>query len=451
MKKEKIEMNIVNPNAAGIDIGSRSHFVAVGQADDQLKEFGVYAEDLTAICLYLIENNVKTVALESTGDYWQNLFAELLKHNLEVILVNGKFTKNAKGKKTDVKDARFIQQLHSLGLLSSSFLPDEQTEIIRTYYRQRNNIIRQLAAASRKMQKYLKFLNFRLDVVVKDICGLTGLTIIEEICKGNLDPKELAKHRHYNCRKSEEEIAKALHGNNRVDFLFGLKQEFEAYKFMQKQLKQCDKEIEKALKEFLKEKPQVRRLKYKSNPLKRINKNAPQIKAFDKKAYQYFNGIDFMAIEGVSHATVLSIMSEIGINGFNKFKSAKHFTSWLRLAPNNKVSGGKLLSNKLPKGSNRLKIALRQAANAIGNLKDTHLSDFFKRIAYRRGRQAAVSATARKLAVIIWNMVTKNEPYDPPRIYLFRDEKKKLGLIKRIKKQIIKFDINPTDVRLLTN
>jgi Transposase and inactivated derivatives len=171
MKKEKIEMNIVNPNAAGIDIGSRSHFVAVGQADDQLKEFGVYAEDLTAICLYLIENNVKTVALESTGDYWQNLFAELLKHNLEVILVNGKFTKNAKGKKTDVKDARFIQQLHSLGLLSSSFLPDEQTEIIRTYYRQRNNIIRQLAAASRKMQKYLKFLNFRLDVVVKDICG----------------------------------------------------------------------------------------------------------------------------------------------------------------------------------------------------------------------------------------------------------------------------------------
>lgn len=443
-------MNIVNPNAAGIDIGSRSHFVAVGQENNEIQEFGVYAEDLTAICKYLNEHNVKTVALESTGDYWQNLFTELIKFDFEVILVNGKFTKNAKGKKTDVKDARWIQQLHSLGLLSSSFLPDHETEIIRTYYRQRSNIIRQIAGASRKMQKYLKFLNFRLDVVVKDICGLTGLTIIEDICKGNLDPKELAKHRHYNCRKPESEIAKALHGNNREDFLFGLKQEFEAYKFLQKQLNQCDKEIEKALKLFLKKKAETKKLKFDVNPYKRKNKNAPQVKDFEKKAYQYFGGVDFMTIEGVSHATVLSIMSEIGLKGFSKFKSAKHFTSWLRLAPNNKVSGGKLLSNKLPKGSNRLKIALRQAANAIGNLKETHLSDFFKRVAYRRGRQAAVSATARKLAVIIWNMVTKNEPYNPPTIYLFRDEKRKLGLIKRMRKQIAKFDINPADVGFST-
>ena len=157
-----------------------------------------------------------------------------------------------------------------------------------------------------------------------------------------------------------------------------------------------------------------------------------------------------MAIEGVSHATVLSIMSEIGLKGFEKFKTAKHFTSWLRLAPNNKVSGGKTLSNKQPKGSNRLKIALQQAANAICNLKDTHLSDFFKRIAYRRGRQAAVSATARKLAVIIWNMITKEEHYNPPTIYLFRDEKRKFGMIKRMKNQIAKFDINPSDVRFST-
>jgi transposase len=450
MKKGNIKMNIVNPNAAGIDIGSRSHFVAVGQENDEIEEFGVYAEDLTAICNYLKEHDITTVALESTGDYWQNLFTELVKHNPEVILVNGKFTKNAKGKKTDVKDARWIQQLHSLGLLSSSFLPDRETEIIRTYYRQRSNIIRQISGASRKVQKYLKFLNFRLDVVVKDVCGLTGISIIEDICKGNLDPKELAKHRHYNCKKPEQEIAKALHGNNRADFVFRLKQEFEAYKFLQKQLKQCDKEIEKALMLFLINNPEKKKLKFNTNPYKRKNKNAPDIKAFDKKAYQYFNGVDFMAIEGVSHATVLSIMSEIGLAGFNKFQSAKHFASWLRLAPNNKISGGKVLSNKLPKGSNRLKIALRQAANAIGNLKDTHLSDFFKRVAYRRGRQAAVSATARKLAVIIWNMVTKKEPYNPPLIYMFRDEKRKLGLIKRMRKQIAKFDINPADIGIST-
>ena len=446
-----MEMEIINPNAAGIDVGSRSHFVAVGQSLDDVQEFGVYAEDLTAICKHLKSYGVTSVALESTGDYWQNLFAELVKFNFEVVLCNGKFTKHAKGKKTDVKDARWIQKLHALGLLSSSFLPDEQTEILRTYCRQRANLIDQASSTSHKMQKFLKFLNFRLDVVVKDICGLTGLTIIEEICKGNLEPKELAKHRHYNCRKSEEEIAKALQGNNRSDYLFGLKQEFQAYQFFQKQIARCDKEINRLVKQYLKQFPERKKMKTSEKPYKRINKNAPQIKGFNQVAFKYFGGVDLLAIEGMSYATVLSIMSEIGPDGFKKFKTAKQFTSWLRLAPNNKISGGKVLSHKLPKGSNRLKIALRQAANAIGNLKDTHLSNFFKRIAYRKGRTAAVSATARKLAVIIWNMITKSVPYSPPTEYLFLDQKRKRGLVKRIKNQINKFDLNPQDLGFVTN
>lgn len=445
-RKKKMELEIVNPNAAGIDIGSRSHFVAVGQGEQDVKEFGVYAQDLTEICEHLKSYGITTVAMESTGDYWQNLFTELIKHGFEVFLCNGKFTKHAKGKKTDVKDARWIQKLHSLGLLTSSFLPDEQTEILRTYSRQRANIINQAATASRKMQKYLKFLNFRLDVVVKDVCGLTGLKIIADICNGELDPNQLAKHRHYNCRKSEEEIAKALHGNNRPDFLFGLKQEFEVYKFAQKQLMACDKQIETFTKEFFKTKPELKKLKTSEKPHKRNNKNAPLIKNFNQLAYQYFGGVDLFDIEGLSHSTVLSVMSEIGPEGFFKFKTAKDFTSWLRLAPNNKISGGKILSSRTPKGSNKLKIALRQAANAIGNLKDTHLSDFFKKIAYRKGRQSAVSATARKLGVIIWNMVTKKEPYQPPTQYLFLDQRRKLGLAKRIKKQIEKFDLKPEDV-----
>lgn len=449
-RKKKLEMEIVNPNAAGIDIGSRSHFVAVGQAEQDVKEFGVYAEDLTAICLHLKSFGVTSVAMESTGDYWQNLFAELIKHDFEVFLCNGKFTKHAKGKKTDVKDARWIQKLHALGLLTSSFLPDHQTEILRTYSRQRNSIIQQASSAARKMQKYLKFLNFRLDVVVKDVCGLTGLKIIEDICRGNLDPVELAKHRHYNCRTSEQEIAKALHGNNREDFLFGLKQEFDSYQFLQKQLKQCDKQINRFIKQYLDSNPKLKSLKTDAKPYKRQNKNAPEIKNFNQVAYQYFEGVDLLAIEGVSHATVLSIMAEIGPEGFRKFKSSKEFVLWLRLAPNNKISGGKVLSAKVPKGSNRLKIALRQAANAIGNLKDTHLSDFFKRIAYRKGRQAAVSATARKLGVIIWNMITKKVPYSPPTQYLFLDQKRKLGLVKKIRKQMDKFDINPKDIGILS-
>ncbi len=173
-----------------------------------MKEFGVYAQELTDICLWLKSYDITSVAMEYTGEYWQNLYTELIKHDFEVILVNGKFTKHAKGKKTDVKDCRWIQKLHVLGLLTGSFLPDETTEILRTYNRQRTNWIVLASSASRKMLKYLKFLNFRLDVVVKDVCGLTGLIIIEDICKGNLEPKELAKHRHYNCRKSEQEIEK---------------------------------------------------------------------------------------------------------------------------------------------------------------------------------------------------------------------------------------------------
>ena len=445
-RKKKMELDIINPYAAGIDVGSRSHYVAVGQSLEDVKEFGVYAEDLTALCLWLLSYGVNSVAMESTGDYWQNLYAELMKHNIDVVLCNGKFTKHAKGKKTDVQDCIHIQKLHALGLLTSSFLPDETTEKLRTYCRQRSNLISSAAGTSRKMQKFLKFLNFRLDVVVKDVCGLTGLAIIEDICKGNLDPEALAEHRHYNCRKSKAEIAKALHGNNRKDFLFGLKQEYQAYQFFQKQIEVCDKEIDKFIKQELKKSPEKTKLKTTDKPYKRQNKNAISIKNFNQIAFQYFGGVDLMAIEGLSHSTILSVMSELGPAGFYKFGTSKQFVSWARLAPNNKISGGKVLSSKIPKGSNRIKIALRQAANAIGNLKDTHLSDFFRRVAFRKGRQAAVSATARKLGVIIWTMVTKQVPYNPPNEYLFLDQKRKQKIVSRIKKNITKFDIKPEDV-----
>lgn len=446
MALKKMELDIINPNCAGIDIGSKSHYVAVGQALEDVKEFGVYAEDLTSICLHLKEYGITSVAMESTGNYWQNLYVELEKHGMEVTLCNGKFTKHAKGKKTDVKDCRWIQKLHALGLLTSSFLPDETTEQLRTYCRQRTNWIDLAAEASHKMQKYLKLLNFRLDVVVNDICGLTGLTIIADICKGNLDPQKLAEHRHSNCRKSKEEIAKALKGNNRADFLFGLRQEYESYLFFQKKIDACDVQINSFLKTQINTDPNKKKLHTDHKIHKRVNKNAIKGIDLNQAAYQYFNGVDLMKIEGLSHSTILTIMSEVGPDGFKKFETAKQFTSWLRLAPNNKISGGKILSNKIPKGSNRLKIALRHAANAIGNLKDTHLSDFFKKIAYRKGRATAVSATARKLAVIIWNMIYKRIPYNPPIAYLFLDQKRKLKLVSQIKKNIVKFDIKPDDI-----
>jgi len=447
----KSSFEIINPNCAGIDIGSRSHFVAVGQELSDVQEFGVYADDLVAICMHLKKHNITSVAMESTGAYWQNLYVELVKNGFEVVLANGKFTKNIKGKKTDVKDARWIQKLHSIGLLTSSFLPDETTETLRTYCRQRQNWLVLAAEASHKMQKYLKLLNFRLDVVVNDICGLTGMAIIKDICRGNHDPEKLAEHRHGNCRKPKEEIAKALKGNNRIDYLFGLKQELESYQFYQKKITECDKQITSFLKTQINSSPLKKKLKTTDKPHKRLNKNALKGIDLNQAAYQYFEGVDLMAVEGMSHATILTIISELGPEGFKKFATAKEFTSWLRLAPNNKISGGKLLSSKTPKGSNRLKISLRNAANAIGNLKDTHLSNFFSRISYRKGRTVAVSATARKLAIIIWNMIVKKVPYQPPTQYLFLDEKRKLGLVKRIQKQIIKFGLTSEDLEIATN
>ena len=443
---DKISMDIVNPHAAGIDIGSRSHWVAVGQGENQFREFGVYNEDLFAIAQWLRECGIKTVAMESTGTYWQSLYAVLMTEGFQVILCNGKFTKNIKGKKTDIQDCQWIQKLHSIGLLSGSFLPDEATEQLRTFCRHRANLLDSAAAASKKMQKYLRLLNLRLDVVVNDICGLTGMAIIKAICNGEKNPERLADLRHHNCKKSKEEIAKALHSNGRQDYLFALKQELEMYELFQAKIAQCDIEIEKMLNDTIDNDENKKQHYIEKKAYKKVNKNTPKNIDLNLMAYQHFEGVDLMAIEGMSYSTVLSLISEVGVDGIKRFPTAKHFANWLRLAPNNKISGGKVLSSKVPKGSNRLKIALRNAANAIGNLKDsTPLRDFFQRINFRKGRVSAISATARKLAVIIWNMVVKGLPYHNPEEYLFRDQKKKLGLLKRIQKQITKFELESSD------
>ncbi|AKP50835.1 IS110 family RNA-guided transposase [Cyclobacterium amurskyense] len=449
MEQEFVSMQVVNPQAAGIDVGSRSHWVAVGQSEKDVREYGVFNQDLFALVDWLKEKDVKTVAMESTGTYWQNLYVVLISKGLHVVLCNGKFTKNIKGKKTDIKDCQWIQKLHTLGLLTSSFLPDGKTEELRTYCRQRANLLQLAASTSKKMQKNLRLLNLRLDVVVKDICGLTGLLIIRAICDGETDPEKLASLRHGNCRKSEEEIAKALQTNGRKDYLFALQQELETYDHLQKKIDEGDKEIDKMLDEIIHSDDNKRQHYIEAKPHKRVNKNTPKDIDLNLKSYQMFEGTDLLAIEGMSYSTVLALMSEVGLEGIRKFKTAKHFTSWLRLAPNNKVSGGKVLSSKVPKGSNRLKIALRNAANAIGNLKDsTPLRDFFHRISFRKGRVSAISATARKLAVIIWNMVVKGVPYINPEGYLFLDQKRKLGLVKRIKKQIDKFGLTNEDLGL---
>ncbi len=251
MSKKHVSLEVVNPNAAGIDIGSRSHWVAVGQDAEDVREFGVYTQDHQELSKWLKKHEVTTIAMESTGTYWQNIFSFLVAQGFDVILVNGRQTKNIKGKKTDIKDCQWIQKLHTLGLLSSSFLPDSTTDVIRTYHRHRQNIIKQVGATVQKMQKYLRLMNLRLDVVVNDIVGLTGQKIISAFIAGEKSGEKLAKYRHYNIRKSEEEIAKALQYNGREDYFFALKQEWKTYLHLQKQIDETDNEIKKLLKKII--------------------------------------------------------------------------------------------------------------------------------------------------------------------------------------------------------
>ena len=445
-----MNLEIVNPNAAGIDIGSRSHYVSIGQEVENVREFGVFETDHKELIKWLRKNKIKTIAMESTGNYWQNLFSALQLAGFEVLLTNGKFTKNIKGKKTDVLDCQWIQKLHSLGLLSSSFLPDKTTEQLRTYCRHRSNLMDMAASTSKKMQKYLRLMNLRLDVVVKDICGLTGLKIIEAICQGEMNGQKLACLRHGNCRKSTQEIAQALQSNGREDYLFALQQEYQMYNELQAKIIECELKIKEYLEQVIDSQPENRDLKTTNKTHKRLNKNSPKTFDINQVAYKYFGGIDLMEIEGISHGTILSLMSEIGTEGLKKFNSGNHFASWLRLAPNNKVSGGKILSSKVPKGSNRLKIALRQAANCIGNMKDANLNNFFIRICIRKGRSAAITATARKLAVIIWNMIIKKVPYNPVNQYEFLDQKRKRK-VREMRKMILNYNILPNEIGFINN
>jgi len=447
-KSKSIAMQIINPHAAGIDVGSKSHFVAVGQGIEHVREFGVYSTDLQDLVDWLKEHNVTSIAMESTGDYWQNLFAILGNADFEVSLVNGKFTKNPTRQKTDVLDCQHIQKMHTLGLLRSSFLPDEPTERLRTYCRQRLNLIEARATRNRKIQKNLKLLNYRLDIVVKDITGLTGMKIIRSIIAGETDGKVLAEHRHYNCKKSVEEIAKALVGNGRLDYMYCLEQEVKMFDVLSEELEEIDKRISKEIHHYINNMEEVVNDLPSEKKHKRLNKNSIKTIDLNIASYQYFGGVDLLEIPGVSFSTVLTLMSEIGPEGLREFPTSKHFTSWLRLAPNNKVSGGRVMSSKVQKGSNRIKTALRNAAYSITKLKNSPLHKFYKKIAFKKGGTKAITATARKLAVIIWNMITKKVQYVSKEKYVYLDQKRKQ--LADVRRRMIKLGLNPNEHDVFT-
>ncbi|MFN9353497.1 MAG: IS110 family transposase [Chitinophagales bacterium] len=398
-----------------------------------MREFNVYQSGLNDLVLFLKENNVKTIALESTGSYWQSLFMILQKNGFEVLLVQGSQTKNLKAK-TDVKDAQWIQKLHTLGLLKGSFLPSDMTLRIRTLHRHRQGLIESASAYTNKMQKSLMLMNFRLDVVINDIVGVSGVKIIEAILDGENCGSKLAEYADKRVKRSKVEIADALQGETNSEYMYELRDCYELYNILQERIQNVDNEIEKILQVYTEDIHLDDEVLIKKQ-LKGKNQPKMDIQRLSKKLLN----VDLFAIESISSSTVMSFLSEIG-NDIYKFRTAKHFVSWLRLAPNNRVSGGKTISSKTPRGKNKFALALRNAANTIERKKDGLLVSFFRRIAYKKGRAAAITATARKLAVIIWNMIIKKTSYVPIDSHEYQEIIKK-NKIHYINKTIEKYKI----------
>lgn len=427
--KQMISMPVVNPHAAGIDIGSRSHFVSVAQ--DNVKEFGVFTDDLHQIAHHLEAHQVKTVALESTGFYWKPLFLLLQDYGFEVVLVNARHVKNVKGHKTDVVDCKWLQLLHSIGLLSNSFQPDLFTGKLRTYTRHRKYLIESASRYVSKMNKLLVLMNIQLSAVLRDITGLSGRRVIEAILQGERDPKALSMLVSSRVKSSREDIEKALVGDWREEYLFELQDSYAIYCMYWDNVRQTDMEIEKLLVQKTVDQP-VNLKGYQPSPMKGNQKNDPK---FDvgRYAYQMSGRVDLLQINGVGYGTVLTLMSETGFD-LSMFPTAKHFASWLGFAPNRKITGGKVISSYTRKKTNPLSIVIRDAANSAGN-SHSRIGDFFRRIAYRKGRASAITATGRKIAVIIYQMLTKKEAFN----YAFSQEdetKQKTRQLKNILKKM---------------
>lgn len=441
-----ISMPVVNPNAAGIDAGSRSHFVCVSQ--DNVKEFPTHTAGLHEICQHLESYGVKTVALESTGFYWQQLFAMLQSYNIEVIVINARHLKNVKGHKTDVVDSKWIQLLHSIGLLDNSFQPNDFCKELRQYTRHRRSLIQNSTRYIAKMNKSMVLMNIQLKTVLRDLTGESGLKVIQAIVNGERNPDVLEKLVGRNVKAKREAIKKALFGDWRSEHLFELSQNFEFYQFTWDKIKETDQQIEIILEKWQNEngdESKVQEYKQNKKRKKPRQKNDPKfdVKAF---AYQMSDGVDLSQIDGVNINTILTIMSETGFNLKSKFKTEKHYASWLGFAPNRKITGGKVMSSNTPKVKSPMVYAIRQAANAAGNSRG-RLGDFFRRISYRKGRTVAITATARKIAVIIYKMLETGQEYcyEYSQNEMNRIRKAK---IRRVKKSIENLGLNSSELAM---
>jgi transposase len=404
-------MPMVHPNAAAIDVGATMHMAAVraDRTPEPVRSFGTFTTDLHRLVNWFKECGVETVVMESTSVYWIPIFELLDARGFTVFLVNARDAKHVPGRKTDVSDAQWLQRLHSYGLLRASFRPKGQIAELRAYVRQRERLLEYAASHIQHMQKALTEMNLQLHHVVADITGATGLRIIRAILAGEHDPKTLARLRDYRCHSSAETIEKALTGSYRAEHLFALEQALALYEAYHEKASACDVRIETVLKELSIDRGR------RSGSLPSSRRRADQANglAFDVRAALFaLLGKDITQIDGLGPYLSLKLIAECG-DDLSAWPSAKHFTSWLCLAPSNKISGGRVLSSRTRRGGSRAAALLRLAAVTVGRT-DTALGAFYRRLSARIGKAKAVTATARKIAVLFYNAVRHGMEYVEP-------------------------------------
>jgi transposase len=411
-RRREREISPVHPNAAAIDIGARMHVAAVPPERDEaepVRTFGTCTGDLQRLADWFDCCGVRTVAMESTGVYWIPVYEILEQRGFEVVLVNARDAKHVPGRKTDISDAQWLRRLHEYGLLRASFRPKGELAALRAYLRQRERLLDYAASHIQHMQKALMQMNVQLHHAVADIAGATGMRILRDIVAGERDPAVLASHRDPRCHASAEQITAALTGNWREEHVFALGQALELYDAYQAKIVECDARIEAVL---LKLRGAAARPPSRL-PAPRHGARTANAPGFDVRAALHaVLGVDLTQIHGLGPSLALKLVGECGVD-LSAWPTAKHFTSWLCLAPSNKISGGKVLSSRTRRSGSRAAALLRLAAVTLGRTQ-TALGAFYRRLSARVGKAKAVTATARKIAVLFYNTLRHGMAYIDP-------------------------------------
>jgi Transposase IS116/IS110/IS902 family./Transposase. len=395
---------LINPNAAGVDLGSREHWVAVpaDRAQQNVRCFGTFTSDLEALADWLKACGVTSVAMEATGVYWIPLFQLLERRGFAVLLVNARQIKNVSGRKSDVLDCQWIQRLHTYGLLGGSFRPADPYCVVRSYLRYRDELVTARSTQTQHMQKALQQMNLQLNQVLSDVNGLSGLAIIEAILQGQRNPLQLAALADRRVKSTQSQIAKALIGDYRAEHLFQLQTAFDLYHTYEAKIATCDEELARVLVKL----PDRVDVKLKPLPDKTGRKKMDE----DLRLGLYLKlGIDLTAIEGIGPLVALTVLTEVGPD-LSRFKTEKHFTSWLGLCPDNRISGGKVLSCRTRRVVNRLSDVLRLAATTLER-SQTALGAYYRRMKAKLGAAEGITAMAHKLARILYRLLTHGEAY----------------------------------------